>query len=61
MSGCDFRAKQLADPMFAPIPVVLLSAATNLREHAGLLKVDEYLAKPIELDRLYEIVRRYCW
>ncbi len=60
MSGWDFRAKQLADPTLASVPVVLLSAATDLRRHAEQLKVADYLAKPIQLDRLFKTVERHC-
>ncbi len=60
MSGWDFRAKQLADPALAAVPVVLLSAATDLPRHASQLKANGYLAKPIELEQLFEVVQRHC-
>jgi DNA-binding response OmpR family regulator len=39
------------------VPVLLLSAATDLPERAHELGVASYLAKPFELDELLRIVR----
>ena len=39
------------------VPVLLLSAATDLPERARTLGVTSYLAKPFELDELLGIVR----
>jgi DNA-binding response OmpR family regulator len=41
----------------ASVPVLLLSAATDLPERARGLGVTSYLAKPFELDELLGVVR----
>ncbi|MDP9251711.1 MAG: response regulator [Chloroflexota bacterium] len=46
------RARGLGD-----VPVLLLSAATDLPERARALGVTSHLAKPFELDELLGIVR----
>jgi DNA-binding response OmpR family regulator len=40
------------------VPILLLSAATDLPERARELGVAEYLAKPFELDQFLVVVRR---
>jgi CheY-like chemotaxis protein len=62
MPRCDapqFRALQKSDPKLAQIPVVLLTADTKLKERMSQIEVDEYLAKPVDLDLLLETVARY--
>ncbi len=59
MDGWTFRAKQLASPDLAPIPVVILSAATDLNRRAAEMNVDEVLAKPIDLPRLMQTIERH--
>jgi CheY-like chemotaxis protein len=63
MPRCDgeqFRAQQKIDPELASIPVVLLTADARLPEKRALLDVDDYLAKPVDLDLLLETVGRYA-
>lgn len=60
MSGWEFRAHQLQDPKLAGIPVVVLSARGDADRQAHSLGVDAALAKPVDLDRLQDVLRRYC-
>jgi CheY-like chemotaxis protein len=60
MDGRGFRREQLADPVLAEIPVVLLSASGFLDGEAQVAAVDEYLAKPVALEELLPLVSRYC-
>jgi CheY-like chemotaxis protein len=63
MPGCDgyeFRDQQVRVPAFAAIPVVMLSGAGRLEERAAELGIRDYLAKPIQADRLLEMIARYC-
>lgn len=60
MSGWEFRSLQLRDPALASVPVVIISGTGDVRQQAILLNVTEYLAKPIEVARLLEVVRRHC-
>jgi CheY-like chemotaxis protein len=60
MDGWKFRAEQRADPSLASIPVVVVSAATEVRKHAAALAVADYLVKPVELPALLNMIERNC-
>lgn len=58
MNGEEFREAQLRDPELARVPVVLLTGAGDV---GGGSRVDvERIAKPIELQLLFDTVARYC-
>jgi CheY-like chemotaxis protein len=57
MDGWEFRRQQRDHPEFASLPVVVLSALDGSRI-AGLGTA--VLKKPLDFDRLLEMVRRYC-
>jgi CheY-like chemotaxis protein len=59
MDGWAFRAAQLADERLAKIPVVILSAATDVRQHAAQLRVEEYLIKPLDVPLLLNAIERH--
>src|SRR5262249_20778971 len=59
MDGWASRAAQLADPKLAEIPVVILSAATDVRKHAAQLHVEEYLPKPVDVPELLHAIGRH--
>ncbi len=59
MSGAEFRAEQLADPKLARLPVVVLTGDGHAVDKAQALGL-EGLAKPVDLDTLLGIVRRFC-
>ncbi len=58
MDGWEFRRHQQQDPELSGIPVVVLSALDPSR--AGDLHPDAFLKKPLDFDRLLEIVRTHC-
>jgi CheY-like chemotaxis protein len=60
LDGVAFRAAQRAAPQWAVIPVIVLSAFPASVETATTLDAVAYLSKPVELDRLVEVVERYC-
>jgi CheY-like chemotaxis protein len=60
MDGWTFRTEQLADPVLAAVPVLVISGVADSRDHALELKVEEVLPKPIQLERLLPAVKRYC-
>jgi CheY-like chemotaxis protein len=60
MNGWEFLRVQQHNPLFAPIPVVVISVFRALAESAAALGVQQALAKPIDLDRLLATVQRYC-
>ena len=59
MDGWAFRAEQLADERLAGIPVVILSAATDVRRHAAQLRVEDFLVKPLDVPQLLHAVERH--
>ena len=58
MDGWEFRRRQVEDPTIAGVPVVVLSAVDPSR--AGDLGGIAFLKKPLDFDRLLELVRQYC-
>ena len=60
MDGWEFRQAQQGDPALGQIPVVLLSAIDEVRDHVGTLQAASYLRKPIDFSALLETVGRYC-
>jgi CheY-like chemotaxis protein len=59
VDGWTFRRHQLADAATASIPVVIMSAVHEVRDAAASLRVTDILPKPIELETLMSMVRRY--
>ena len=60
MNGWDFRSQMLQDSSLASIPVVLLSGAADVQQHAAALHAADFVTKPIKLDRLYAMLACYC-
>jgi CheY-like chemotaxis protein len=60
MSGSEFIAEQRRRAELAAIPVVVVSADSNLQQKAASLGANGSLRKPIEIDRLLATVKRYC-
>lgn len=59
MDGSTFRAEQVKIPALASIPTVVLSAARDGKQKAQALGVQDYLQKPIDLEKLLEVACRY--
>jgi CheY-like chemotaxis protein len=59
-SGPQFRQRQLADPQIADVPVILVSAVSDLPSRAALLPPFAILQKPIDPDELTAVVREAC-
>jgi len=60
MDGWEFRCEQLRDPRAARIPVVVLSGAGDVGQHASSLGAEGFLVKPLNLDDLFCTAERYC-
>jgi CheY-like chemotaxis protein len=60
LGGHEFRRAQLNDPIVAGVPVAVMSGAIDARQRAETLGAVATLTKPIDLDFLIEVVRRYC-
>jgi DNA-binding response OmpR family regulator len=58
MDGWEFRRQQQRDPKAAKVPVIVLSALDPTR--VGDLGEAAFMKKPLDFDRLLELVRRYC-
>jgi CheY-like chemotaxis protein len=58
MDGWEFRRHQQADPELAPVPVIVLSALDQSR--AAKVDATAFLKKPLDFDRLLDLVRTYC-
>ena len=59
MDGFEFRDQQLRYPALAAIPVVVVSSFGR-ETAARVLGITDYLAKPIDIDRLLELVEQHC-
>jgi CheY-like chemotaxis protein len=60
LGGNEFRRAQLGDPIVAGVPVAVISGAADAEQRAQTLGAVATFAKPIDLDAVLEVVRRYC-
>jgi CheY-like chemotaxis protein len=58
MDGWEFRRLQQADPVLADVPVIVLSALDQSR--TADVSASAFLKKPLDFDRLLQLVRSYC-
>lgn len=57
MDGWSFRTEQLRDPRLAAVPVVVLTGGAGVPPPVAIAG---YLRKPVDRERLLEMVRRFC-
>lgn len=60
LGGNEFRRAQLGDPTVANVPIAVMSGATDLEQRAAAMGAVATLAKPLDVDVLMEVVKRYC-
>jgi len=61
MNGWEFRAEQMKDAKLAGIPVVVISAdSVAAKRAASAGGVVAAMTKPVELDRLLEVIAQHC-
>lgn len=60
MNGWQFRQAQLKDEALARIPVVVCTADGRAAEKARSIGAAGSLRKPIDPERLFELVRAHC-
>ena len=60
MNGWEFCAAQQQDARLATIPIVVLSARIDIEHVVTSPAIVAYLPKPIDLDRLLQVVAQYC-
>lgn len=53
MSGKEFMRIRSQDPVLSAIPVIVMSASTNLQEH---FKKGDYIQKPFDLNHMKNIL-----
>jgi CheY-like chemotaxis protein len=58
MDGWEFRRQQQANADLSKVPVIVLSALDQAR--AADVNAVAFLKKPLDFDRLLELVRQYC-
>src|SRR5712671_6810152 len=60
LGGNEFRRAQLGDPTVANVPVAVMSGAADLEQRAEAMGAVATLSKPLDVDVLMEVVKRYC-
>ena len=60
MDGWTFRTLQAGDPALAAIPVVVMSAISNVRYQQFPIAAAAYLPKPLNFHLLLQTVARFC-
>jgi CheY-like chemotaxis protein len=60
MNGWKFRDEQLRDPSIAAIPVIVVSADAGARQKAAKLGAVGAMVKPIDFERLLDLVAAHC-
>ena len=60
MDGRQFRDAQQQDPVLAQIPTIVMTAADRVREKVLPMAVVNWIAKPVQLDDLLNVVARIC-
>lgn len=59
MDGVEVSKRLRADPVTARIPIVAMSATSNLTALAGQMPIDDRLPKPFDLDGVSALVERW--
>jgi CheY-like chemotaxis protein len=60
LGGGEFRRAQLGDPTVANVPVAVMSGAIDAEQRAHDLGAVATVTKPIDVETLMSVVRRYC-
>lgn len=60
MDGWEFRKRQQQEPAIADVPVIVLTALDRAQARAADLSGVDFLKKPLDFDRLLELVHRHC-
>jgi len=58
-AGHQLSAQIKSDPATSHIPVIIISAVSNIEEIAASGKADSYLRKPFDLNDLLGVVAKY--
>jgi CheY-like chemotaxis protein len=60
LGGNEFRRAQLGDPTVANVPIAVMSGAADLQQRGEAMGAVATLSKPLDVDVLMQVVRRYC-
>lgn len=60
VNGWEFSRRLREDPAIQRIPIVVISASTQVRQGAREIGASEYLDKPIDFDRLIAALGKSC-
>lgn len=60
MNGWVLALERNRDPRLAEIPLVVFSGCYDPASAAGFLDASDFLEKPLDVERLFEVIRRYC-
>ena len=60
LGGGEFRRAQLCDPTVANVPIAVMSAALDVEQRAEAMGAVASLTKPLDVEALIEVVKRYC-
>jgi len=60
MDGWEFRERVREIGDLDDVPIVLVSGVAEIKDAARKLDAADYLAKPVDLDKLAEIVDAHC-
>jgi len=60
LGGREFRRSQLGDPTVASVPIAVMSGASDIQQRAQAMGAVATLAKPIDIDVLIAVVKKYC-
>jgi CheY-like chemotaxis protein len=60
LGGNEFRRSQLGDPTVANVPIAVMSGASDLEARAEAMGAVATIAKPLDIEILVEVVKRYC-
>jgi CheY-like chemotaxis protein len=60
LGGNEFRRAQLGDPTVANVPIAVMSGASDLEERAEAMGAVATLSKPLDVEALIAVVKRYC-
>lgn len=58
MSGDEFRRRQLAEPAYADVPVICMTAAHDGPQRAKRIRATQFFQKPVDFDELISAVRQ---
>jgi CheY-like chemotaxis protein len=60
MNGWELRQRMLAEPAWAQVPVVVMTAHTSATNDQEYLQAEGWLLKPVRYEHLMRLVAEYC-